>query len=174
LIAGVKCRRSVENFNTPAGEWRIRSHIAARASRTWAARRLPRPVPVGVRRVEDLVVYQLSVQFRRAVYHLVRQHPSAGRDLRYRDQLFDAVLSASANVAEGLGRQTTRDFSLFLSYAQGSVAESMTRIEDGVDRGHFTLQSVQETLVLGRRTAAAIAELQKSLRPFMKSNHVGR
>jgi four helix bundle protein len=124
---------------------------------------------MGVRTVEELVVYQLSVQFKRAVYHLVRESPPANRDLRYRDQLFDAASSISANIAEGFGRRTTADFCHFLAYARGSAAESITRVEDGVDRGHFTALACQEVIVLGRRTAAAIAGLQKSLRPYLSS-----
>jgi len=123
---------------------------------------------MGVRTVEELIAYQLSVQLKRAVYLLVRQSPPANRDLRYRDQLFDAVLSVSANIAEGFGRRTTGDLCLFLAYARGLAAESITRIEDGVDRGHFTAEACQEAIVLGRRTLGAIAGLQRSLAPFLR------
>ena len=121
---------------------------------------------MGVRTLEELVAYQLSLEYKRAVYALVRAHAAAARDLRYRDQLFDAVLSVSSNIAEGFGRRSTKEFLLFLSYARGSVAESITRVQDGVDRGHFTSVVCQEPLTLARRTAAAIAGLQRSLRPF--------
>ena len=110
----------------------------------------------------------LSLEFKRAAYRLVRGSP-ADRDLRYRDQLFEALLSVSANIAEGFGRRTTGDFCLFLTYARGSLAESMTRLEDGVERGHFTASACQDAIILGRRTGAAIAALQKSLRPFLNS-----
>jgi four helix bundle protein len=125
---------------------------------------------VGVRRLDDLVVYQLSVEFKRAVYQLVRHNPVAAKDLRYRDQLFDAALSASANIAEGFGRRTTADFCQFLAYARGSISECIIRLQDGVDRGHFTAPQVEAALTFGRRTAAAIAGLQRSLRPFLVSN----
>jgi len=117
-----------------------------------------------VRTVGELFVYQLSVRFKRAVYSLVQQSPSATRDLRYRDQLFDSALSISANIAEGFGRGTPKSFYLFLSYARGSVGESMARVEDGVHRGHFTAQACEEALDLGRRTGAAVAGLQRHLR----------
>jgi four helix bundle protein len=124
---------------------------------------------VGVSRVEDLVAYQLSLEFKRSVYALVRARAAAARDLRYRDQLFEAVSGASASIAEGFGRRTAKDFSLFLSYARGSIAEGITRVEDGVDRGHFAASDCADTLALGRRAAAAVAGLQRSLKPFIGS-----
>jgi four helix bundle protein len=122
---------------------------------------------VGVRTLEELTAYQLSLQFKRAIYQLVRRNAAADRDLRYRDQLFDAALSVSANIAEGFARRSMADFCVFLSYARGSAAESITRLQDGIDRGFFTAAVCNEALVLGRRTAAAIAGLQRSLRPFI-------
>ena len=122
---------------------------------------------MGVRTLRELLVYRLSVEFKGKVYALVNGNHAASRDLRYRDQLFDAVLSVSANIAEGFGRRTTRDFSLFLSYARGSVNEAITRLEDGVHRGYFDTAQPAEALDLGRRTATAIAALQRSLQPFL-------
>ena len=135
------------------------------AHRAWLLRQVTH---LGVRTIDELVVYRLSLEFKRAAYRLVRGSP-ADRDLRYRDQLFEALLSVSANIAEGFGRRTTGDFCLFLTYARGSLAESMTRLEDGVERGHFTASACQDAIILGRRTGAAIAALQKSLRPFLNS-----
>jgi len=158
---------SCQKFEPPNPEpWNSRT-LRANLPRSPSARSLRCPSRVGVRTLEELVAYQLSIQFKSAVYSLVRKSPAADRDLRYRDQLFDAVLSVSANIAEGFGRRTTRDLCLFLSYARGSVAESIARVEDGVHRGHFTARAGDEALVLGRRTAAAIAGLQRSLRPFL-------
>ena len=122
---------------------------------------------MGVRNLEELCAYQLSIQFKAAVYEVVSRHQAATRDLRYRDQLFDAVSSVTANIAEGFGRRTTKDFCRFLSYARGSVAESIVRLDDGVARGHFVPQECDEARTLGRRTGAAIAGLQRSLRPFL-------
>jgi four helix bundle protein len=75
---------------------------------------------MGVRALGDLLVYRLSLEFKQAVYAVVNRNRAASRDLRYRDQLFEAALSVSANIAEGFGRRTAKDFCLFLSYARGS------------------------------------------------------
>ena len=46
---------------------------------------------MGVKRLEDLVAYQLALEFKKRVYALVRENPEAFRDYRYRSQLFEAV-----------------------------------------------------------------------------------
>ena len=123
---------------------------------------------MGVRRVEELLPYQLSVEFKRAAYALVATHPGAGRDLRYRDQLCAAASGVTANIAEGFGRRTAREFRQYLSYARSSAGEAMVWLEDGVDRRHFPAEAIKETLALGRRTAFMIARLQRSLAPFIE------
>jgi len=129
---------------------------------------------VGVRRLEDLVAYTLSVELRRAVYKLVRAHARADRDYRYRSQLFDSVSSTAANVAEGFGRRAVPEFCQFLSYARGSVNEAMNWVQDGVDRDYFSTEAASDAMTLGRRTAAAIAGLQRSLKPFLRPTPRGK
>jgi four helix bundle protein len=122
--------------------------------------------PIGamaVRRLEDLIAYQLSETFKREIYALVRRHPAAQKDFRFRDQLFQAASGPPSHLAEGSGRRTPRDFILFLSYARGSLSEALTRLTDGVDRGHYTDEDARAAVTLGRRAAAAVAALQRSL-----------
>jgi four helix bundle protein len=122
--------------------------------------------PIGamaVRRLEDLIAYQLSETFKREIYALVRRHPAAQKDFRFRDQLFQAASGPPSHLAEGFGRRTPRDFILFLSYARGSLSEALTRLTDGVDRGHYTDEDARAAATLGRRAAAAVAALQRSL-----------
>ncbi len=69
---------------------------------------LPRDGSMGVKKLEDLVAYQLAVEARKAVYALVRKHARADQDFRYRDQLFDAAASVEANIAEGWRRYAAR------------------------------------------------------------------
>ena len=80
---------------------------------------------MGVRQVEELLAYQLSVEFTCSVYALVSGSPAASRDLRYRGQLFSAASSAAANITEGFVRRTAKEFRQYLSYARSSVAEGM-------------------------------------------------
>jgi carbamoyl-phosphate synthase large subunit len=134
-------------------------------SLVWA-RRLLGCFDVGVRRVEDLAAYQLAVQFKLAVYEIVRAHGAAEGDLRYRDQLFDAASSGEANIAEGFARFGAREFRRFLGYARASLVEATTRVQDGVHRGHFRQAECADALALGDRAIGAITALHRSLGPF--------
>jgi four helix bundle protein len=129
---------------------------------------------MAVRRLDDLVAYQLALNFKLAVYAVVRQHARALADRRYCDQLFDAASSVEANVAEGWRRYVARDMCLFLRYALASLEEARRRLLDGVHRGYFTLEECDEALELANRCGAALAALRKSLVPFQSPGRGSR
>jgi four helix bundle protein len=53
------------------------------------------------------------------------QRPEAWK---LRDQIFDAVISIPANIAEGAGRSSSADFKRFLWYSNGSCNEFESEI----------------------------------------------
>jgi four helix bundle protein len=118
---------------------------------------------MGVRRLEDLMAYQLAVQLKLQVYDIVGRSPGAKRDWRYRDQLFAAVSSVEANIAEGWRRFAPAEMSQFLRYAMGSVEETRRRLVDGAHRGHFSHDACEPAVILARRCGGALARLWKSL-----------
>lgn len=119
---------------------------------------------MGVKRIEDLVAFQQAVEFKLEVYAIVRRHPLAGRNWKYRDQLFDAASGVEANIAEGWRRYGAADMIRFLRYASGSLEEARVRLLDGVARGYFTEDTCLGALSHARRSSAAITELIESLR----------
>lgn len=48
-------------------------------------------------------------------------------DLKLRSQLFDAVLSVPANIAEGYSRRSIKEYMYHVNVALGSLSEVMTR-----------------------------------------------
>jgi len=117
---------------------------------------------VGVSRYGDLVAYQWAGEMKREVYRLVAQSACAHRDLRFRDQLFAAASGVESNIAEGFARRTPREFAQFLRYALASLAETATRLQDGVDRGHFTRADIHQALQLTARCEHATRGLHAS------------
>ena len=79
---------------------------------------------MGVKRLEDLVAFQLAVEFKLEVYRLIRESPAARRDFRFRAQLSDASASVEACLAEGWHRYVAGEFVTFLRYARASLAEA--------------------------------------------------
>ena len=65
---------------------------------------------MGVRRYQDLIAWQMAEAFKSEVFRIVLASPRACADLRYKDQLFAAAASASANIAEGFVRQPRAGF----------------------------------------------------------------
>lgn len=75
-----------------------------------------------IKSFEDLEVYQLSVKLAKTVYFYLKQFPSKERFVII-DQLMRAVTSIGANIAEGFGRNSTKEFLKFLYDARGSLME---------------------------------------------------
>lgn len=75
-----------------------------------------------VRSFEDLQVWQLAVSLATNIYKLTIDFP---KDEKYGiiDQLKRAVISISANIAEGFGRFHYKDSVKFLYNARGSLLE---------------------------------------------------
>lgn len=119
---------------------------------------------MGVKRLEDLVAFKEAGAFKLEVYAIVRSHPAADRDWRYRDQLFDSASSVEANMAEGWRRFGAADMIRFLRYAAGSLDEARARLLDGVARGYFNRDTCDAALLHAARCGAATTNLIKSLR----------
>jgi len=118
---------------------------------------------MGAKKVDDLIAFQLAGSFKKEVYAIVRVHEKAGRDFRYRDQLFDATSSVEANIAEGWRRFPEPDMIRFFRYAISSLEEARVRLLDGVDRGYFPRQVCEVGIRYAVRCSAATAGLIRSL-----------
>ena len=71
---------------------------------------------------KDLEVWNLSHNAVLRIYQITKGFPTDER-FRLVDQLFRAAASVPANIAEGKGRNSLREYVQFLSIARGSVEE---------------------------------------------------
>ena len=78
-----------------------------------------------VRSYRDLQVWRKSMALAGDVYRLIREMPKQ-EEYRLSAQLIRAAASVPANLAEGHGRGTRKDFAHFVSIARGSLAEVET------------------------------------------------
>jgi four helix bundle protein len=90
---------------------------------------------MGVRRYRDLFAWQLAEAFKREVFELIRQSPSASRDFRYKTQLLDAASAVSKDIVEGFLRYSAAEFARFLDYALGSLGEGESRLAEALSCG---------------------------------------
>lgn len=95
----------------------------------------------------DLIVWQKAMDLTDAVYELVKQLP---KDELYAlsEQMRRAAISVPSNIAEGHGRQSSKEFRQFLSIAKGSVCELETQIYIGVRQHYFSHREAEITLNL--------------------------
>ena len=77
------------------------------------------------RSFKDLIVWQKSIALVTEVYRLTKKFPSEER-FSLTSQIRRAAASIPANIAEGNGRGTRKDYAHFLHIAHGSAAELET------------------------------------------------
>ena len=73
----------------------------------------------------NLIVWQKAMDLFELVWKLT--HGESKIDFKLRSQAVDAAQSVSANISEGYGRRSVKEYIQFLYFALGSMAETMTR-----------------------------------------------
>ena len=113
---------------------------------------------MGVRRFQDLVAWQRSIELSDAVTDLT----SAIENQTLRDQMRDAADSAAALIAEGFKRYTLPEFMRYLRMACGELAEVKSDLETGNRKGYFAPDQFEPVNVLARRAIGTTTNLLKS------------
>ncbi len=76
----------------------------------------------------DLIAWQKAVKLAEAVYQLTRSFPKE-EVYGLTSQIRRCAVSIPANVAEGQGRRSKKEFQQFLGHARGSLLELDTHLE---------------------------------------------
>jgi four helix bundle protein len=118
---------------------------------------------VGVRKFEDLVVWQLSHKLQEEVFALSATKP-ASLDRNFCDQIRDSSRSAPRNIAEGFARYYPKEFIRFLRIAAGSLQETRNHLLDAHERGYVTEHELVRLVRLDLRAFKAATRLIAYLR----------
>jgi four helix bundle protein len=92
-------------------------------------------------------------------YRLTQKFPTAER-YRITDQLLRAAASVPANIAEGHGRGTRKDYAHFVAIARGSLAETETFLILAVDVGLVTQLEIKPA-------ADLVAEIERMINALL-------
>lgn len=114
-------------------------------------------------RFEKLEVWQSARALAKLVYSLSDSFPQREK-FGLTSQLRRAVISIGANIAEGSGKNSDRDFARFLEQAYGSAMESASLIMLAIDLGYLKAQSTSEVLEQIHGLSNQIAALNRSLK----------
>ncbi len=115
---------------------------------------------------KELKVWQHAMELAKEIYRLTADFPKE-EIYGLTSQLRRAAVSVPANIAEGSGRESDREFSRFLSMASGSCAELETLVELSARLGMLNtiqLESIQEK----------IATIGKMLYRLRQSKAIGK
>ena len=78
-------------------------------------------------KVDDLKIWQRSIELAKAVYLLASQLPSDEK-FGLVSQIKRSAISIPSNISEGAGRNSKKEFRHFLSIANGSAYELQTQL----------------------------------------------
>ncbi len=88
------------------------------------------------RRFEDIQAWQKAREVTRMIYEVTAEVRFAG-DYGLRDQTRRASVSIMANIAEGFGRHSDKEFANFLNMAHGSVSEVQSHLYIALDSNYI-------------------------------------
>ena len=115
-----------------------------------------------VRSYRDLVVWQRAVDFVVEIYRVSAKFPRE-EQFGLTAQLREASVSVSANIAEGSGRATSRDFMNFLSHARGSLEEAESLLFVAQRLRFASAADFTEALRLADETSRMLTRLRGSI-----------
>ncbi|HET8796156.1 MAG TPA: four helix bundle protein [Thermoanaerobaculia bacterium] len=115
-----------------------------------------------IERFEDLVAWQKARRYACVIHELTRQ-PTFARDFKLRDQIWDAAISISSNIAEGFERNGMREFHQYLSISKASCGEVRSQLYLAYDVGHIDERTLRLTLAQGVEVGRIIGGLRRSV-----------
>jgi len=126
-------------------------------------------ITVVANKFEDLEAWRIADELKREVYALIATGP-ASRDFKFCNQIRESAASPTRNIAEGFGRFRPGPFAQFMEIAIGSTMETQNSLRDGIDRGYFTVESIQRASDLAQRCIQVSTKLVR----YLKRCHKGR
>jgi four helix bundle protein len=112
-------------------------------------------------KVEDLKVWQKSIEFAKQVYKVVAELPD-NEKYGLTSQIKRCAVSIASNIAEGAGRNSNKEFKHFLGIANGSSYELHTQLILVYELNLIEKNKIEDILNL-------IIEIQKMIYSFQKS-----
>lgn len=122
----------------------------------------PRPE---VKSHEDLVVWQKAVDLVARVYQLIRKFP-ATEAYGLTAQITRSATSIPANIAEGRGRFTRKEYANFVSIARGSLMETRNYLTIAVRVGYLSEADSAPALSLVTEIGKMLTALRNRLQAY--------
>lgn len=108
-----------------------------------------------IERFEDIQSWQEAKKLTVLIYRLTAGEPFA-RDFGLRDQIQRAAVSIMANIAEGFGRNSRKEFISFLGIANGSALEVQSHLHVALELGYISRDQFDECYHLAHSVSRLI------------------
>ena len=118
---------------------------------------------MAIRSFKDLIVWQRAIDLIDRIYRLTRDFPKS-ETYGLSSQMQRATVSVAANIAEGSGRQSTKEYIHHLSYSLGSLAEVETYLVVSGRLGYARQEVVTKLESACDELGKMLRSLQKALR----------
>lgn len=89
-----------------------------------------------IERFEDIQSWQKARELNKDIYNITK-NSNFSKDFSLRDQIRRASVSIMANIAEGFGRRSKKEFSNFLNMSHGSAAEIQCHLYVALDQDYI-------------------------------------
>ena len=109
----------------------------------------------------ELKIWQRSRELVKLIYQLTESFPDSQK-YGLTNQMQRAAISISSNIAEGAGRNSSKEFVRFLDIANGSAFELETQLFLCADLGYTKISQVENII-------SELKEIQKMIFKFRES-----
>ncbi|HEY6121299.1 MAG TPA: four helix bundle protein [Pyrinomonadaceae bacterium] len=117
------------------------------------------------KKFEEIIAWQKARKATKKVYEATMQNNFA-KDFGLRDQIQRATVSIMANIAEGFGRNSDKEFARFLDIAHASVSETQSHLYVAFDLGYLSKSDFTELYDLFSEISKMTRALGIHLRVF--------
>ena len=117
----------------------------------------------GFKKFEEIMAWQKARKTTKRIYEITLDTKFA-KDFGLRDQIRRSCVSIMANIAEGQGRNSDKEFANFLNIAHGSIAETQSHLYIALDLSYLNQNDFDEIYNLLDEVARMTMSLMKHLR----------
>jgi four helix bundle protein len=117
---------------------------------------------MSVQHYRELIVWQKAMNLVESVYRATNDFPNV-EIYGLSSQIRRASVSVASNIAEGQGRNTTKDFLHFLSLARGSLCGVETQVSIARRLGYIDMQGEKQLLGATDEVSRLLSGLRSSL-----------
>lgn len=118
---------------------------------------------------KDLLVWQKGMELVKLVYSITQSFPNEEK-FGLTSQIRRSAISIPSNIAEGYGRDFTRNYSQFLKISRGSLTELETQIIIAFEIGYLTDKDFNSVISLIEEENKMLNSLIKKMTDHIKND----